>query len=89
MDNDRFDEGYDAGKEAGVAEGSLDASEEQLGVAFDTGYLLGLNAPDNEHFAAGYKAGVADTKRLPQATYQEGYDDGYAEGHERGYAGLD
>lgn len=80
ISHDRFDEGYDAGREAGIAEGSLDARDEEIEAAVAVGYQAGLNAPDNEHFAAGYKVGVADTRRLPQETYQEGYSDGYDAG---------
>lgn len=76
-----FDAGYDAGKEVGLAEGHAMG----YAVGHATGMIeameLSLAAPDNEYFAAGYRAGVADTKRLPQATFQEGWDEGF----ERGY----
>ena len=64
---------YSAGLEAGLVEGQR----------------IALASNPSEQFQAGYETGVADTKRLPQATYQEGYDDGYAAGAENGFASAD
>ena len=81
---DRFDEGYAAGHLAGLAEGHAMGYAAGNAAGVIEAMESSLIAPDNEFFAAGYKAGVADTRRLPQATYQEGWDDGYSEGYDVG-----
>lgn len=90
---DRFSAGYDAGEEAGFDKGVDDGYSD----GYDNGLVEGAEAAiaaatENDYFKAGYAAGVADAKRLPQATYQEGYDAGYrrcAQGYEEeGYNGA-
>ena len=78
MNEDRFDEGYTAGGQAGYDNGYSDGHDDGLLEAASNPIV----ASDSELFAAGYKTGVADTKRLPQETYQEGWDAGYNKGYE-------
>ena len=82
INNDRFDEGYGAGEEDGYDKGFQTGFAGGREVGFEEGLAAALRAPRNNFFAAGYKAGVADTQRLPQATYQEGWDAGFEMGYQ-------